>query len=403
MSTSILYHGFGIREYNYLKTEYLEGKVFFHVEKKKEKQWCVDCGSKEVIKKGRHERVIRTLPIGSRQVFIATHLNRLLCRECGSLKLEPILFAFPKKHWTKHLGRYVVELLKCMTVFDVARHLDMTWDTVKEIHVWALKKKFKRRKLGGLKYLGVDEIAVKRGHNYLTIVVDLESGQVVWVGKDRNSNSLGDFLERLRRSGAKVRAIAMDMWPAYINATLRYYSNKEIVFDHYHIISDMNKVIDKLRREEFQAQGKTDREIYKGTRYLLLMGRERIEDNIEAKARLDCLLDVNQSLNTAYVLKEKLRELWNCIAYEEAEIYLNNWIKKASSSGISLLIKFAKKLASHRIGILNYFYHRVTTGMVEGINNKIKVLKRQAYGFRDLEYFKLRIYNLHKSRYALIG
>lgn len=140
-----------------------------------------------------------------------------------------------------------------------------------------------------------------------------------------------------------------------------------------------------------------------GVRYLLLKGQERIQDRPEAKAKLDRLLALNQTLNTAYILKEELRDLWNCPTRQDATDYLCDWLKKAEASGIHLLQKFAKTLAAHRSGILNYFDHPITTAKVEGINNKIKVLKRQAYGFRDMAYFKLRIYFLHQSTYALVG
>jgi hypothetical protein len=132
-------------------------------------------------------------------------------------------------------------------------------------------------------------------------------------------------------------------------------------------------------------------------------GKVKLEEHPRAKARLEELLYLNQNLNTAYVLKEDLREFWNCSSREEAEEHLNNWLAQAESSGIDLLVGFAAKLASHCYGLLNYFDHPITTAQVEGTNNKIKVLKRQAYGFRDMHYFKLRIYNLHESRYALVG
>jgi transposase len=403
MSTSILYHGFGVRAYRYLKTEYREGSLIFHIEKSPEKQCCAECGSRKVIKKGHFVREMRTLPIGRKRVFLVVHLHRLLCRSCGALKLEPLLLSFPKKRWTKMLGRYVVDLLKRATVEDVARHLGMSWNTVKEIHTWALKRKFRGRRIRHLRYLGVDEIAVRKSHRYLTVVVDLESGQVVWVSEGREISSLEPFLRRLRRARAPIEAIAMDMWQAYISAALKHYPYEAIVFDRYHVISDYNKLLDELRRKEVAAAPEHEKKVYVGVRYLLLKGKEKIKDRTTAKQKLDRLLKLNQSLNTAYVLKEELRELWNCDTRQEAEEYLRNWLQTAWSSGIKLLIKFANKLAGHRYGILNYFDNRITTARVEGLNNKIKVLKRQAYGYRDMEYFKLRIYFLHESRYALVG
>lgn len=403
MSTSILYHGFGVKHYRYLKTEYREGMLIFHIEKSEEKQRCGSCNSRKVIKKGHFVREIRTLPIGKKKVLLAVHLHRLFCRGCGALKLEPLLLSFPKKRWTKVLGRYIVELMKRSTVEDVARHLEMSWDTVKEIHTWALTIKFKRKRIKHLRYLGVDEIAIRKGHRYLTIVVDLESGQVVWVAEGRKASSLEPFLKRLKRARVLLNAIAIDMWRPYIKAILRYYPHEVLVFDRYHVIQDYNKMLDELRRQEVVAAAEEDKPVYVGVRYLLLKGKEKIKDQTTARAKLDRLLNLNRSLSTAYVLKEELRELWDYDTREEAEESLSNWLQKAWASGIELLEKFADTLADHRFGILNYFDHRITTAGVEGLNNKIKVLKRQAYGYRDMDYFKLRIYFLHESRYALIG
>ncbi len=151
------------------------------------------------------------------------------------------------------------------------------------------------------------------------------------------------------------------------------------------------------------AAPKSYEHLYRGVRYLLLKGSERIQDATAARAKLDRLLEVNTNLNIAYILKEELRELWSCVSRQDAARYLYNWFQKAWSSGITLLQNFAEKLAVHRTGILNYLYHPITTGKVEAINNKIKVLKRRGYGYRNMEYFTLRIYFLHESRYALVG
>jgi len=403
MSTSLIYHAFGAVGYHYLKTEYKEGTIQLHVEKKPEYQRCAVCGSFDVIRKGREIREIRTLPIGKRPVFFVLHLHRLFCKACQSLQLEPLLLADPKKHWARALGRYIVDLLRRTTVEDVARHLGMSWDTVKDIHLWALRRKYSKRKLRHLKCLGVDEVAVRKGHSYLTVVVDLETGAVVWVAPDRTVESLEVFLKKVKRSGAKIEAIAMDMWPAYITATMNHYSSKVIVFDRYHMIAMCNRMLDEVRRGAARDASLTERNVYVGVRYLLLQGEEKIRDNQEARAKLDRLFTVNKPLHIAYILKEELRALWTCSSRLQAAMYLQNWLKKAWTSGVTSLIKFANTLAAHRTGILNFFDHPFTTGMVEGINNKIKLLKRQAYGFRDMEYFSLRIYALHESRYALIG
>lgn len=403
MSTSLIYHTFGVVGYRYLKTEYKEGAIRLHVEKKPDYQRCAVCGSCDVIWKGRALREIRTLPVGKRPVFLVPHLHRLYCKACQALQLEPILFADPKKHWARALGRYIVDLLRHTTVEDVARHLGMSWDTVKDIHLLALRRKYSKRKLRHLKYLGVDEVAVRKGHSYLTVVVDLETGAVVWVAPGRTAESLEVFLKKLKKSRARIEAIAMDMWPAYITATLNHYSSKVIVFDRYHVIAMCNRMLDEVRRGAARDASLTERDVYVGVRYLLLQGEEKIQNDQEARAKLDRLFTVNKPLYIAYLLKEELRALWTCSSRPQAEMYLQNWLKKALTSGVTALMKFARTMAVHRTGILNFFDHPFTTGMVEGTNNKIKLLKRQAYGFRDMEYFSLRIYALHESRYALIG
>jgi len=403
MSSSIVTHGFGVRKYRELKTEHTAGQVILHLEKQPQHQRCADCGSSHVIRKGQELRRIRTLPIGRREVFLELHLHRLLCRRCGALKLEPLLVSFPRKSWTKTLGRYVLELVQRMTIEDVAEHLHMSWDTIKEIHRWALDRKFKKRRIKHLRRLAVDEVAVRKGHRYLTIVLDLDSGEVVWVCEGRESQSLEPFLKRLRRAGVPIEAIAMDMWPAYLHAVAQYFSSQVIVFDRYHVIADYNKMLDQLRCDEAAAAARADKPLYKGTRYLLLTGQENLANRQGAKDKVNRLLQLNHSLSVAYILKEELREFWSCPDRLAAEAYLASWLHEASTSGIALLIKFANKLAAHRSGLLNYFDHPITTAKVEGTNNKIKVLKRRAYGYRDIGYFKLRIYFIHQARYALTG
>ena len=402
MSTSILYHGFGVRHYRYMRTEHFGGSLIFHIEKDPGKRRCADCGSRSVVLKGRVKRKLRTLPIGRKKVFLQAHLHRLLCRCCGSLKLEPLLLSDPKRRWTRALGRYIQDLLSCMTIEDVARYLGMSWATIKEIHQVSLLRRFKRRRIRHLRYLGVDEVAIRKGHSYLTIVVDMETGEVVWVGEGRKTESLEPFMRKLKRAGAKIEAVAMDMWAAYISAVSTHFGRDVIVFDRYHVIADCNRTLDAIRTSEALLALKEDKVVFKGVRYLLLKGSEKIADDWDARKRLNELLAVNEKISTAYILKEDLRRFWMCRSQKEARAFISNWLSTAWASGIELLISFADKLARHVYGLLNYFKHRVTTGKVEGINNKIKVLKRQAYGYRDTEYFKLRIYFLHESRYALL-
>ena len=173
-------------------------------------------------------------------------------------------------------------MLRHSTVEDVVKHLDMHWNTIEEIYVWS----FKKRKLRHLRYLGVDEIAVKKGRNYLTVVVDLETGHIVLIAEGRTASSLEDLLKKLKRVKAQIKAITMDMWPAYISAIMKYYSSDIIVFDRFHIISECNIMIDELRRKEAHTPELTEKNVFKGIRYLLLKGQEAIENDYKARYRL---------------------------------------------------------------------------------------------------------------------
>lgn len=403
MSTSILYHGFRVRGYIYLRTEYKKGETHFHLRKNKNKLCCAHCGSKSVIKKGKKIRRVKTLPIGDQTVYLYLHLHRLKCKSCGLLRQEALLICQPKKRYTKALANYVLNLLRKSTVKDACDHLRMSWGTIKEIHKSFLEKKYGKIKLNKLRYLGVDEIAIRKGHNYMTIVVNLESGEVVWAEKGRSISSLEKFLIKLKRSRAPIKAIVMDMWPAYLTAVLNQYSYDVVVFDRYHVIANYNLMLEKLRQQEATKAEKKEASVYKGTRYLLLKGQEKIAGDQKATGKLERLLELNDSLNKAYILKEELRAIWDCHNPQEAYSRLCIWLQLMWSTGINKLHRFAGKITEHFTGIMNFFEHRITTGPVEGINNKIKVLKRQAYGYRDFDYFKLRIHALHTSRYSLIG
>jgi len=290
-----------------------------------------------------------------------------------------------------------------MTVQDVAKNLKMGWHTVKAIDKTYLEKHFSRPPLRHVQYLGIDEFAVQKGHKYNTIVVDLGTGAVLYVGDGRSAESLKPFWKRLKSSGAKIKAVAMDMWPAYIEAVTTNLPGVDIVYDHFHIVKNLNAALDEVRRD--MCRQETDlnrRSVIKGKRWLLLKNSQNLNEKKNEKALLQDALKMNEPLAAAYYLKEELRLLWDCKEPAQAEDFLHSWAAKARLTGLKAMNRFANSLMGHRSGILNYFRHRISTGMVEGINNKIKVLKRKAYGFRDNAYFKLKILALNKVRYAFL-
>jgi len=403
MSTSILYHGFGIRGYQHKRCYFEDGKLFFHIEKDPSSLRCPCCNDWHVNKRGGVLRWFQALPIGKKQVYVALHVPRVECHFCGIVRQIEIGFADPRRTYTKSFERYALELSRHMTIQDVAGHLGVSWDVVKDIQKRYLTKHYAHPRLKDLKLIAVDEISIGRGHRYLTVVLDLFSGAVVFVGDGKGADALLPFWKKLKSSSAKIDAVAMDMSPSYISAVSTHLPGATIVFDHFHIVKLFNDKLSELRRDLQREAETADKEVLKGTRWLLLKNPENLNEEKDERQRLDAALQLNQPLATAYYLKEDLRQLWQQKNKDSAEVFLDDWISRARSSDIKMLDNFADTLDRHRPGILAYYDFPISTGPLEGTNNKIKTLQKQAYGFRDMDFFKLKIYALHETKYALVG
>jgi transposase len=292
-------------------------------------------------------------------------------------------------------------LSRWMTLAEVAAISGLGWDAVKGIVKGDLGKRYAKVSLKGVSYLAVDEFHVGKKGKFLTVVIDLESGRILWVAKGRGSEALARFLGRVRRSRAKIEAVACDMSAAYWSAVLKHLPKAALVFDHFHVIKLVNEKIDDLRRALQREADILGRKYLKGTRYLLLTGAENVPEDKAAALRE--ALRFNEPLSVAYYLKEDLRALWSQPTLAQMRRHLDSWCKRALESGIQQMIAMAKTLRMHATGILNYFHHSVSTGKLEGINNKIKTLKRKAYGFRDHAFFILKLYSLHESKSILTG
>jgi transposase len=403
MSTSLLYHAFGIRGYEYVRTEYQGGQVIFTILQEHESCRCPCCGSREVLPRGHVERRFRSLPIGSRATFVILPIPRVECRACGVVRQVEIPFADPRRSYTTSFERYALELSRRMTIRDVASHLNVGWDLIKDIQKRDLSRRFAKPMLKHLRRIAIDEIAVGKGHRYLTIVMDLESGAVVFVGDGKGADALKPFWKRLRPSGAKIDAVAMDMSAAYRSAVSAYLPKAKIVFDHFHVIKLFNEKLSDLRRSLYHQADGAQKKVLKGSRWLLLKNPENLDAEKDETKRLEEALALNQPLATAYYLKDDLRQFWGQPGKRFATAFLDGWIRRAEASGVKILRQMAKTLAAHRDGLLAYYDVMITSGPMEGTNNKIKTMKRQAYGFRDHEFFKLKILAIHETKYALVG
>jgi transposase len=344
------------------------------------------------------------VPIGNKRVDLEAKIPRLACQNCGAVRQAVIGFAEPRRTYTKSFERYVLDLSRHMTIKDVACHLGVSWDVVKEIQKKCLYRRFSKPRLKHVKQIAIDEISTGKGHQYVTIVMDLKSGAVLHVGQGKGGDALASFWRRLRASHAKIEAVAADMSPAYIEAVIRYLPNAALVFDRFHVIKLYNDKLSDLRRDLYRQLADTmQKDVLKGVRWLLLKRPENLDASRREPERLREALRLNEPLAIAYYLKEELNDIWEQDDQETAQALLMDWIVYAESTGIRMLQKFAKTLRLHAFGILAWYDHPISTGPLEGTNNKIKTMKRQAYGFRDPEFLKLKILGIHETTYALVG
>ena len=256
-------------------------------------------------------RRFRALPIGGRAIFVVLPIPRVECQACGAVRQVEVSFADPRRSYTSSFERYALELGRRMTIRDVAAHLGVGWDLIKDIQKRDLSRRFAKPKLKHLRHIAIDEIAVAKGHRYLTVVMDLKSGAVVFVGDGKGNDALKPFWKRLRPSGAKIEAVAMDMSAAYRQAVATNLPKAKIVFDRFHIVKLFNDKLSDLRRAlHREATDVLHKQVLKGTRWLLLKNPENLDEKKDEKKRLEEALALNKTLATAYYMKEDLRQFW---------------------------------------------------------------------------------------------
>jgi transposase len=403
MSASVLYHGFGIRGYQYERTSYEDGMVTFVISQARDRLRCPRCGSPHVERHGEVVRTFRLLPIGRKSVQVVLSIARVFCEKCWITRQVKVEFADEHQRHSRSFERYVLELSRHMTIKAVAQHLQVSWDTVKEIQKRHLQRHYANPKLNHLKEIAIDEICVGK-YRYLTTVLDLRTGAVVFVGTGRGGDALEPFWRRLKSSRAKIKAVAIDMSNAYTAAVRNHLPDAVLVYDHFHIIKLYNEKLTALRRDLYrEATEGLGKDVLKGIRWLLLKNPENLDPKKRERERLDEALALNESLFIAYYMKDQLRLLWSQPDKRTARQFLNGWIQLANYTGIRMLMNFAKTLAGHREGILAWYDYPISTGPLEGTNNKIKTMQRQAYGFRDPEFFRLKIMAIHEAKYELVG
>lgn len=354
---------------------------------------CDGCGE-EV--SGIHDVTMRRgrdLPILDAATRLVVPRCRLDCPRCGP-KLERLGWLARYSRVTRRLAESVARLCKVLPVRHVADYVGLGWDAVKQIDKEYLEQTLGPVDLSGIESIAMDEFAIQKGHRYATVVVEPRTKRVLWVGRGRGKEDVRPFFEALGEQGrARLKAVAMDMNGAYEEEVRSQCPGAAIVYDLFHVVAKYGReVIDRVRVDEANRlrDDKAARKVVKSARWLLLRNRANIPKR-EDRVRLDELLRANRRLCKIYVLKDDLKHLWDYTFPGAALRFWEGWYQRAIRSRIEPLKKFARNLKGRIDGVLAHCRWPLHTSLLEGINNKIKVIKRMAYGFRDDGYFFLKI------------
>lgn len=352
---------------------------------------CHDCQTPAltVHTQGRR-RFIQDLNLATKAVWLDLEYRKVWCERCNGVRVEHLSFCDAGQRVTHRLARYIHDLCKVLTIKEVAKRFDLHPTTVKEIDKSFLAEEFSETDCSGLRILAIDEIALKKGHIYMTVVLDYLTGRVVWMGEGRSMETLDKFFaEMTNEQKAAIEAVAMDMWEAYINRVKHHCPQANIVFDFFHVVQGFGRVIDKIRRDEYLKASQEDREILKGSRYLLLKNEENLTE--KQRPRLQKLLAMNETLNTVYILKDQLKMVYYYSDRDMVKETLDDWCAMAETVRHPSMRAFINKLRFFEDGILNHADYPIGTSDLEGVNNKIKLIKRRAYGYHDSDYFALKV------------
>lgn len=352
---------------------------------------CCACGRESEHIHDQVLRKVRDCNLLDRELSVELMARRVNCQHCG-VKAERIDWLDKSQRMTKRLSNWIEGLCRILPIKHVAAEVNVSWHTVKRIDQRRLEKDLPAVDYSSVRRLVMDEFALHKGHRYASVIADADTRQVLWIGEGRTRLSVRPFFLQLGKYANNIKAVAMDQNSAFDLEVKAHCPKAEVVYDLFHVVAKYGReVIDRVRVDLANRlrHDKPARAAVKRSRWLLLKNRSNL--NCEQKLKLDDLMEANEDLATVYVLKEQLKEIWKASTPWHAYKIWKQWWNMSMESGIAPLIRFARRLKPYLRGILASSIHRLNTSVLEGMNNKIKVIKRMAYGFRDSSYFFLKI------------
>lgn len=327
------------------------------------------------------------------RIYLEVEIRRVYCRRCQKVKQEKLGWLADYPFYSKRFAFYVGRRCRDSSIRDVAQELHLDWKTVKALERQYMQEQLRRIGTPGPKAVGVDEVSLRKGHTYRIVVSDLGRMRPIWFGgEDRSEKSMDLFFEWLgEKKSQGIRLAVMDMWKAFHNSTQKHAPQAAILFDKFHVMRHLNEALDKVRKSEFARVSEKDRRFIKGQKYTLLSRKENL--TTEGRLALKALLKANKRLNIAYLLKESFSQLWEYKKEGWARKFFDNWQSSLKWQRLKPYEAFAEMIESHWEGIAAFIQSedKVSLGFVEGLNNKIRVIQRRAYGLRDEEYLRLKV------------
>lgn len=354
---------------------------------------CGTCGKVHAGWYDRKVRRVRDLSCADTRIYPDIEVRRVQCMRCGKVKRERLDFLADNPLYTKRFAWFVGRRCRQSTIKDVAKELSLDWHTVKELDKQYMRIQLERAGTPAPKVIGIDEISTRKGHTYRIVVSDLIRGRPIWFGgQDRSEASMDQFYDWLGEKKTRgIRMGVMDMWKPFGNSTRKKAPQAAILFDKFHVMRHLGEALDAVRKSEYARLAGNDRRFIKGQKYTLLANRENL--TLDGRQALKKLLAANKRLNTAYLLKESFGQLWNYKSEAWARKFFDNWKSSLKWQRLKPYEKFAEMIERHWDGIAAFckVENKVSLGFVEGLNNKIRVIQRRAYGLKDEEYLRLKV------------
>jgi len=354
---------------------------------------CGRCGLEAKGTKGRVEgpRRWRDLSMGRKWLVIAYWPYRVVCAVCG-VSVEGVPWAERWARVTRRLAEAVAAMTKDRDWKATAAHFALNWKTVLSAVKRTVERGLAKRRLKAIRWIGMDEVSRKKGHHYLTLVYDLERQQLLWVGEGRSEETVKGFFAWLGlRRCRHLKVVCMDMWRPYLNAVREGAPQATVAFDRFHLVRHLNEAVDDVRRGLVRKLKAPFRALVKGTRFVLLKNPWNLTPR--QRQQLNALVRQNSPLSRAWYLKEDFQRFFDYTREGWARKHLDHWLQWAARSRLAPFKKLARLVREHLDGILAWTKIRVTNGALEGMNNKVKLVSHRAFGFRNVEHYKMAIYH----------